>query len=681
MYTKIYSMEDKKNVSIFSKKGRDILLNYLNIMNGGADTKTSSEEENINMDQLLELDFNTRVLRSFEQNYKNSFWVSCHGVYENDDVFRVPVGCKLIFTTWLGKLGEGDNYQENETFRDLQAKNSLQFIEVGALENKDKSVLPELLQKDNIWGRGDGTLFSERIIYNEGDHCPNLHMIMDGDCWKQGFYLIPIKKNDNYFVEDISDEDLGIDCDIVNKNTADYYWRTKKYNIFENINRGAIKKIHEGASSSSSTLILGDAVNARIGTNKKYHKGIITAIKSNKSNNTYTIKFDKKQEGVDPGWESHISKRLGNILGISTSRSDLFSEGHSDSILSQVSERWGAQRNLGNVLAELTNSGIRGCFIIGLCRPDDISGSTYYDDDNPRTLLSNDVELTASDYEAIIAIEQKQRDKNAKYQEIYNSIKSDEQRILINSLKSRPDAVFLEQIPHFESDTSLQKYITIIAKILYNDDTKEVSDWLENLLENLFEHVTPPINKPERDVESITGRHKLSGVDKRHSRYLLRQGSSNTVQILESSLQIEEQRRRQYIQFISEKWGQIKARVDSLLTKSLSTVIRIAKSKNIELKDEYDEDEEDDDEVDDVDDDEDDDDDDMPELVEETINDINLDRLTKQRLIETANKFNIDIDSSKNKSDILESLEKAQETDKGIFQLAVEIAISESDFN
>ena len=139
MYKNIYSIEDKKFVSLFSEKGKFILKKYLTMSGGSssqAESKTRADETTL--EEIYSMDPNSRILRSFEQPYENTFWVSCHGVYEDSSSFVVPPGCKLIFTTWLGKLGEGDNYQENEIFRDLQVKNPVQFVESGKTILKDR---------------------------------------------------------------------------------------------------------------------------------------------------------------------------------------------------------------------------------------------------------------------------------------------------------------------------------------------------------------------------------------------------------------------------------------------------------------------------------------------------------------------------------------------------------------
>ena len=123
---------------------------------------------------------------------------------------------------------------------------------------KDRAVLPELLQKDNLWGRSEKSLFSHRIIYNEGDNCPDLHMIMDGDCWKQGFYLVPLAKNDTYFVDKMDGEE---DCTHNNKSTADYYWKADMTRSIKDVSRGKIQKIADG--SGSSVLAVGDKIKAK----------------------------------------------------------------------------------------------------------------------------------------------------------------------------------------------------------------------------------------------------------------------------------------------------------------------------------------------------------------------------------------------------------------------------------
>ena len=65
--------------------------------------------------------------------------------------FFKPIFLKLcaIFTTSLKRLGEGQNYQENAIFRDLQEKNPLPFVETGSSIDKIGSAVPDLLNFDD----------------------------------------------------------------------------------------------------------------------------------------------------------------------------------------------------------------------------------------------------------------------------------------------------------------------------------------------------------------------------------------------------------------------------------------------------------------------------------------------------------------------------------------------------
>lgn len=132
-----------------------------------------------------------------------NFWVSGHGKHDSSATFIVPPGITLIFTTCIGKLGEGQNYQEAKMF-----------------DNLKKPVLSQILiklLKNDAWGRVYGTVFSERTIYNEGVTCPDIHLILDDAEFIQGFYLLPIKSKIDYFLYDESPEFL-------NRNQSDFYW-------------------------------------------------------------------------------------------------------------------------------------------------------------------------------------------------------------------------------------------------------------------------------------------------------------------------------------------------------------------------------------------------------------------------------------------------------------------------
>lgn len=165
----------------------------------------------------------TRILRKFDQYYppnfiyikppntkppntmskSTNFWVSGHGEHDSSATFVVPPGITLIFTTGIGKLGEGQNYQEAEMFNNLK-KPAL------------SQILTKLLKND-AWGRVYGTVFSERTIYNEGATCPDIHLILDDDEFIQGFYLLPIQSTIDYFLYDDNPAFL-------NRNQSDFYW-------------------------------------------------------------------------------------------------------------------------------------------------------------------------------------------------------------------------------------------------------------------------------------------------------------------------------------------------------------------------------------------------------------------------------------------------------------------------
>ena len=536
MYSKIFNPNTQKYVPSLSKKGIKIINNY--IQHAGS-TSTETKDGN-DMSSILSSDKEIRVLRSFEQDYDNTFWVSCHGLYENKQTFIVPLGCKLIFTTWLGKLGEGDNYQENAIFRDLQEKNPIQFIETGSSKNKGHSVLPEILQKDNTWGRSNMSLFNNRVIYNEGDECPDLHMLMDKECWKQGFYLVPILKKLDYYVKDIENEEDEPDCHPLNKQGADYYWEP----VLEKIDG------------------------------------------------------EEETEGDNPKWKSHMSKTLKNIAGKTGNIKSIFSRGDSDSTQPDKTDRWGAQRTISNVLDELTSNGIKGVFIITLCRPSDTMGSTYYDIDgeNPRTLVSHEALLNKSDLDSIRRIESVQKNLNIEYQGIYNTIKSDQQRDGLNVLKNLPDATFLENLPHYESDISYDKYKKNIVNLLtgkemvlevdINENYKIEEEWLDDLLDKKLNHKVPPIQKPMRVVGNITG-PTLSGTDRRHGVSLLRTMSKNTAQGMVTNESIELIRRDGYLPTAYNLWIELALEVKTLSeNKTKKQIEAIAKSKNIKLSEE-----------------------------------------------------------------------------------------------
>ena len=196
MYSTIRDPNSNVSYNIKTLKGSKILGNYLDKVGGAEALVQISDEQK----QYL--------IAQYESEPAYTFWVSCHGVYEDAETFIVPEGCKLIFTTSLTKLGEGQNYQENAIFRDLQEKKPIPFIEELRAKrkpiviDKEGTVLPELLTMDESWGRTPHTLFSHRITYNGGDICPNLHMIFDDDCFREGFYLIPIPKSINYYIRD-----------------------------------------------------------------------------------------------------------------------------------------------------------------------------------------------------------------------------------------------------------------------------------------------------------------------------------------------------------------------------------------------------------------------------------------------------------------------------------------------
>ena len=499
--------------------------------------KGYKHNNNINKtDDLLILNLEERILRSFEQNYNNSFLVSCHGIYENATTFKVPIGCKLIFTTWLGKLGEADNYQENEIFRDLQSKQPMQFNKFN--KNKKSPVIPEILQKDNFWGRSDRGLFSNRIIYNEGDICPNLHMKMDNDNWTQGFFKIPILKNLHYYHNKFNDtKSYEKNCE--NKKGADYWWEEKQERDLNN--------------------------------------NII--------------------EGDNPGWKSHMSKKLRKQL---TSKKDrqktikaVFTSGNSDSTEGSDSDktgRWGAQRTISNVLHELCSNNIKGVFIITLCRPSITAEMTHYDQEYPRTLLPTEVKLTRCDLHKIQYIENKQKKLNIKYQVIYNKLITRKSYNYLVNLKKRADVGFLENLPHYESDISLCVYITNIINILYNKDDniqsneseKELIEWMDNLLKIKLKNITPPINDAIRQYKLITG-PVLNASDIRYNRLITKYIHYTDIQLNDKIKNSEQIRRKRYETLEYLKWHKIAKTITNLTKKTLPEIKILAKKNNILL--------------------------------------------------------------------------------------------------
>ena len=532
MYSKIFDKQHNHYADLTSARGKKILNKYLEFIERG-------DQLGGNLEEIYALELEERVHRSFEQNYDNTFWVSCHGIYENAKTFRVPYGCKLIFTTWLGKLGEGGNYQENAIFRDLQAKNPLQFIETDSPgsplpPNKTHPVLPEILQKDNTWGRDDMALFSDRVIYNEGDECPDLQMKMDNDCWKQGFYAVPIQKKLNYYMDD--DDGTSLNCYPENKDGADYWWEA----IVETGDDGQLT------------------------------------------------------EGANPSWKSHMSKKLRKNLPSKERKKTIksvFTTGDSDSTEPDKTKRWGSQRSISNVLTELTDNNIRGVFLITLCRPGDTNDLTYYDPDKPRTLITDEALLTRSDLDNINRIEKRQKAENIQYQEIYNRIKNVTEREALNSLKQLPDAAFLEYLPHYESDISKQRYKKNIVNILYgrayldrhdgvNDD--EIEDWMDILLDTKIRGSVPPIQEPTRVSDSITG-SKLSGTDNRHSRLLLHTRSLSSIGVGVNTKKNELRRRGVYLKNIYDRWGVVAKKIAKLNKQPLSAIKELAKEQYIVL--------------------------------------------------------------------------------------------------
>ena len=147
-------------------------------------------------------------------------------------------------------------------------------------------------------------------------------------------------------------------------------------------------------------------------------------------------------------------------------------------------------------------------------------------------------------------MEQFQKNKNIEDQHIYNKIRTASMKKTLDKLKNRPDSSFLENLPHFESDPSLKNYIRLITNILYNDKEKEPDEWLEDLLEDKFDRIPPPLSEPERILSTITGKNKLSGTDQRYSRYLLKQQSADSVSQREKSKNKELRRRKAYHRFI-----------------------------------------------------------------------------------------------------------------------------------
>tara|TARA_B110000902_G_scaffold263908_1_gene344059 strand:- start:540 stop:1712 length:1173 start_codon:yes stop_codon:yes gene_type:complete len=352
---------------------------------------------------------------------------------------------------------------------------------------------------------------------------------MDKDCWMQGFFLVPIKKDLNYYVDDYADGDGDPDCHPENKDGADYWWES----IIESV---------DGAPT----------------------------------------------EGDNPSWKSYMSKKLRepNLRLKKEQKKTIkarFTTGESDATDPEKTSRWGSQRTMSKVLTELTANNIRGVFIITLCRPDDTDESTHYDEDAPRTLVTDESLLTNSDLEKIKRIEKLQKEKNVEYHEIYNDRKSEEAREELNSIKQKPDAVFLEYLPHYESDVSVARYKKNIADMLYNrelseDGDDEIEDWLDEILDIKLKGRVAPLHKPMRVSESITG-SILSGSDTRHSRLLKNLRSDEDTVTAAKALTRELSRQKEYKRHIYSRWEEVVVRVNTMDKLKLPEIRKQAKAQ------------------------------------------------------------------------------------------------------